>query len=83
MTTNDIMKAARQVGISSCWVLGNPASGECEVQWHTKSYDQAFEQAYQLAKRINARVDSTADERYVAAKGQYYACYRAVPAPRA
>lgn len=82
MTTTEIMKAARQVGIGGCWVLGNPASGECEVQWRTRNYDQAFEQAYQLAKRINARVDQTADERFVAAKGQFYACYQALPAQR-
>ena len=82
MTTSDIMKAARQLGIDNCWVLGNPASGECEVQWRTNNYDQAFEQAYQLGKRINARVDQTGDERFVAVKGQFYACYQALPAQR-
>lgn len=61
---------------------GKPASGKCEVQWRTRNYDQAFEQAYQLAKRINTRVDQTADERFIAAKGQFYACYQELPAQR-
>lgn len=76
MNFRDITQAARRLGIANCWVLGDPASGECEVQWHSTNYDQAFEQAYQLAGYINARVDRTADERFVAAKGQFYVCYQ-------
>ena len=82
MNSRDIMQAARQLGIRNCWILGDPASGQCEVHWQTRSYDQAFDKAYQLAKRIGARVDKTADERLVAAKGLFYACYQEYPNPR-
>ena len=35
MNSRDIMQTARQLGIRNYWILGDPASGQCEVQWRT------------------------------------------------